>query len=364
MTKIFETPPRPSASERVEDCQTINKIIQLAQRQLEPTVRVYAESGSGDDVTLERNRQTMRHYALLPRIMKDVRSVDTSTEFLGMPLSMPVMLSPVGTLVLFHPDGALASATAAVQQGIRTVVGGLSSPGFDDVVKGSGKTQMFQVYVGGDRGWWRELLDRLSAAGCAGLCITVDNPVRGQRDRVLEDGVDWREYRAGLPPNYKEIGRNPQHQASFTWEELEWLRSETDLPIALKGVMHPKDAKTAASIGVDAVYLSNHGGIEFDHILTTMELLESVVQTVGDDCDVVLDSGFRRGTDVVKALALGARVVFLGRLQVWALAAGGHAGVVRMLQILRHEIATTMQQLGCTSVSEINRDHVRTPLAP
>lgn len=364
MHEAFEMAPPPSAPERVEECRTIGQIIRMAQERMPTTVRVYAESGAGEDVTRDRNLATMRHYALLPRVMRDVRSVDTSTEFLGMPLSMPVMLSPVGTLALFDDDGALASATAAVQEGIRTVVGCLASPAYDEVVEGSGSTQMFQVYVGGDRGWWRDLLAQLAEVGCAGLCITVDNPVRGQRDRVLEDGVDWKQQRKGLPPNYRAIGRDLQYQACFTWEELEWLRSETELPIMLKGVMHPDDAKAAAGIGVDAVYLSNHGGIEFDHVLTTMELLESVVQTVGDDCDVVLDSGFRRGSDVVKALALGARLVFLGRLQVWGLAAGGHAGVARMLQILHHEIATTMQQLGCTSISEITRDHVRAPLVP
>jgi isopentenyl diphosphate isomerase/L-lactate dehydrogenase-like FMN-dependent dehydrogenase len=195
-------------------------------------------------------------------------------------------------------------------------------------------------------------------AGFAGICVTVDTPVIGRRDRSLESDFGWSVPPEG-PPNLAKLGFDYSYRARFTWPDLQWLCEQTHLPVIIKGVMSPADALDAIRCGVAGIYVSNHGGRVVDHGLSTIEVLEEVVDAVAGEVDVAVDSGFSRGAEICKALALGARVVGIGRLQCWGLAVGGTAGLTRVLEILQSEISNTMANIGCRAVSDITTDHVR-----
>src|SRR5680860_601320 len=240
------------------------------------------------------------------------------------------------------------------------VIGILSSPGFAEVQSRSGGRNLFQIYVSGDERWLDSLVERVSAANPAGLCVTVDSAVHARRDRLLEGSFDWRIDTGGdMPPNLEGLGRQRSFQRSFTWAALERFRSRTELPLVVKGIITPGDARRAVDLGVQAVYVSNHGGRGLDHGLSTAEVLQEVVDAVGDRAEVVLDSGVRRGTDICKAVALGARAVLIGRLQCWGLAAGGAEGVAQVLRILRAEIENTMALMGARTLAELTPASVR-----
>ena len=359
--KIDASPPderhgRPPLSA----LRTIEQITRRAESDLDRSRWDFGQAGAGEEVTLRRNRAAWRQFALVPSVLRDVSTLDLSTTFLGLDLAMPVLCAPVGALTVFHPEGALATARGAAQEGTVGVIGILSSPEFAEVQRGSGGRNLFQIYMSGDDRWADALVDRVSEAKASGLCVTVDSAVEARRDRVMEGGFDWKVARSDVvPPNLEGLGRKRAYQASFTWAKLERLRARTDLPLVLKGVMTAEDARRAADVGVQAVYVSNHGGRALDHGLSTIEVLQEVVDAVGDRVEVVLDSGVRHGTDVCKALALGARAVLIGRLQCWGLAAGGADGVAQVLRILRAEMENTMALLGVRTLAELTPDRVR-----
>lgn len=342
-----------------EDLRTIHQVVERARATLPAGAWEYARAGAGEEVTVRRNRSAWRRLAFAPSVLRDVSDVETSTRVLGVDLALPVMCSPVGSLAVFHPDGAAAAAAGAASMGTVAVVGILSSPDFTTVQSVSDGRNLFQIYASGDAAWMDAVVDRVTEAGARGLCITVDSPVRARRDRLLEGTFDWRLEQEGVPPNLEGLGRDRDHQMRLTWRDLERLRSRTDLPIAVKGIMGAADAARAVDVGMDAVYVSNHGGRELDHAPSTIEVLEEVVGAVDGRAEVVMDSGIRHGSDVCKALALGARAVLIGRLQCWGLAAGGAEGVAQVLRILRAEVADTMALLGVTRLDQLTRDHVR-----
>ena len=338
---------------------TIGQVIDRAREILDPAVFTWAASGAGTDLTVARNETALKALALIPRLLVDVTTVETSTSFLGVPLQIPVMLAPVGALALYHPDDARASGEGAARAGTSIFCGILGDQPWEDVAATAPGRHFFQMYALGDRGWLGRVVERVERAGFAGICLTADSPAIARRDASLAGGYDWNIYRGDGPANLRGIGYDPKFKRRFTWTDLEWLSRETSLPLILKGVMSAADAIRAVDSGVQGIYVSNHGGRAVDHELSPMEVLAEIVAAVDGRAEVVVDSGFTRGAEVCKALALGARAVAIGRLQCWALAIGGAAGVEKVLQILREELDLTMTNLGCRNVGELTPGMVR-----
>ena len=339
--------------------RTIADLTRIGMQKASAAARTYAMSGAGNETTVARNEQAFRAIALRSRVLRDVSTVDVTTSILGCHLDLPVMLAPVGSIAQFHRDGAAAVAKAATECGTYMFVGTLSSPAYTDVVSASGRPQMFQLTVGGDRNWTKALIDRLLDAGCNALCVTVDSPGGGRRDRLLAKRVDFRLERVGEPPSLAGLGRDHSFQATFSWRDFENLRNDWPQPLALKGVMHADDARRAVDLGADAIYVSNHGGRALDDALSTIEVLEEISEAVAGQAEVIMDGGVRKGTDVIKALALGADAVLVGRPQCWALSAYGSRGVSMYLGMLREEISTSLANMGHASLDELSPLSVR-----
>jgi len=347
-----------TAAVDLSQLKTIDQVIDTARALVEPGAHLWASAGAGQGATTARNRAALDSLVLVPRVMRDVTNVDLSSSFVGIPLSMPVLPAPVGALALYHPDDALAGAKAATEIGTAAICSTLSSSPWEDVAATAPGRHLFQLYVLGDRGWMGEVLTRVEEAGFAALCVTVDSPVIGRRDRSIEDGFVWTVPVEG-PPNLVRHGMDYSLRPGFTWPDLAWLCARTDLPVVLKGVMTPDDAMTAIECGVSGIYVSNHGGRSLDQAVSTIEVLGPIVESAGDRADVMVDGGFDRGADVCKALALGARAVGIGRLQCWGLAIGGAAGLLKVLEILREELVNIMANLGCAKIGDIAPDRVR-----
>ncbi len=353
----------PPAPARTGGPRAIPELVEAARARLDPILWDYASGGAESEVTLRRNRTAVGRFALRSRALPGATWAKTATSFLGHSLALPVMLAPVGPLDFFHPDGALASARAAHRAGTAAFVGMLSFPSLQEVRQGSRGPLFFQLYAWGDRDWLGGLVRRVEAAGYHGLCLTVDTAALGRRERDLHN----RYAPAGRHPNLMGLPAEPsiarQFQASLTWDDLGWLRGLTRLPIMLKGVLCAEDAALAVEQGVDVVYVSNHGGRQLDHAQATIEVLPEITRAVGGKAEVLVDGGFLRGSEVVTALALGARAVLIGKLQVWGLAAGGEEGLVRTLELLREEIAATMATVGAGAVPDLG-PHVVVPAPP
>jgi len=341
---------------------TIDQVIARAREASEPGPYEWGAAGAGQGVTTSRNSLALNLLALLPRVLRDVSSVDTTSSFVGVPLAIPVMLAPVAALALYDPGDALAAAQAATRCGTAAFCGMLSASPWEEVASTAAGRHFFQIYPMGDRAWMSEIADRAEQAGFAGICVTVDSPVIGRRDRSIESGFGWAVPAEGTD-SLNRHGFDYAYRPTFTWPDLAWLCAHTNLPVIVKGIMTAEDAIEAIDCGVAAVYVSNHGGRMVDQGLSTIEVLSEIVEAVGARADVAVDSGFTRGAEVCKALALGARAVGIGRLQCWGLAAGGATALGRVLEILGHEISSTMANIGCGSVTDITPGHVRWSIA-
>lgn len=346
-----------------DDFSSIEQIVATARLRLPDHLWDHAAGGAGSEATLRRNVDALARILLRPRVLAGLTAEpDLATTFLGIPLAMPVMLAPVGPLELYHPDGALASAHAAADAGIASFVSVTSSPDLRTVAEQGGAPLAFQLYVRGDRDWVERTVIAARDAGYRALCITVDAPVYGRRERDIAHRFVHTDHIAlpNLPdrdPAAESLEPELVHQGALTWDDVDWIASLTELPLVLKGVMDARDAVAAVEHGAAAVYVSNHGGRLLDHMRSPVEVLVEIVAAVGDSAEVVVDGGFVHGEDVVKALALGARAVLLGKLQCWGLAAGGATALGRMLGLLQEEIARTLPQLGVTRVTDIGLDH-------
>jgi isopentenyl diphosphate isomerase/L-lactate dehydrogenase-like FMN-dependent dehydrogenase len=338
---------------------TIDRVLAMAQEVVEPGPYTWAAAGAGEGFTVRRNRVALDHLALVPELMQDVSSVDPSTTVLGVPIAFPVLISPVGSTVLFHPDSAVAVAAGATLAGTSSFCATFTRARWEDAAATAPGRHFFQLYVGGDRGWLGAVTDRIQEAGFAALCVTVDSAVVSRRDALFASGFDWRVEREGIPENLVRHGRDDLFKRRFTWSDFEWLCEHARVPVGVKGILTARDAVRAVERGAAAVYVSNHGGRAVDHEVSTIEVLAEIIDAVGDRAEVLVDGGFQRGADVCKALALGAQAVAIGRLQCWGLALGGAAGVARVLSILHDEVTSTMALLGARNVAELTRDHVR-----
>lgn len=346
---------------------TIPEVVAAAHANLSPEVWDYTCGGTDGETTLRRNRSAFDRVAFRPRVLRGVGKPEVSTTFLGHRLSLPVMLAPVGSIAHFYPDGALACARVAERAGTVSFVGTLSSPSLEEVRKGAECPLIFQLYVYGDRAWTERLVGRVEEAGYLALCITVDIAAYGRRERDLHNRFFPRESverpNLGAADEAADLVANDEYNAAFSWEDLAWLRGITSLPLILKGVLSPEDAELAVEHGVEAVYVSNHGGRQLDHAPSAIEVLPEIVEAIGDRAEVVADSGFMRGTDVVKALAMGAKAVAIGKLMVWGLAAGGEHGLLRTLELLETEVTTTMANVGARRVADLSPHSLR-PSSP
>ena len=327
----------------------------------------YYRSGALREWTLAENQRAYERWSFVRRSMVDVSDIDTTTSVLGSDVSFPVLIAPTAFHKLATPDGEVATARAARTMGTVMVNSTLSTVPLEDVAA-TGAMRWFQLYVFSDRGLTRELVDRAMASGFTALVPTVDAPTIGiryadQRNRfVLPDGMELANLSASLSGGGGASGLrafSQQFDQSLTWRDIEWLCGLVDVPVVPKGVVTAADARLAMAAGAAGVVVSNHGGRQLDGDPATLDVLADVVQEVGDDGQVLVDGGIRSGTDVVKAVALGARAVLVGRAVLWALAAGGQPGVERMLGLLRDEVADTLRQLGVPKLGDVDNRVVR-----
>ncbi|MDB5862437.1 MAG: alpha-hydroxy-acid oxidizing protein [Betaproteobacteria bacterium] len=359
MEKTLDRPAVPAARPAVEldrrptrntaDFLSLQEIAIAAQRNLSRMLWDTLCGGSDSEATLRRNRMALDSLTLRQRVLVDVADMDTSATLLGEKLRIPVFIAPVGNfLQLADPEGAAAVARAAVSYGTTAFISTAARPGIEEVAKAVDKPLLFQLYVRSDRQWIEDILLRAKASGYRAICVTVDRAYYSRRERDVVNRFMLRESQG-----------DPRFQASLSWDDVVWMKELTRLPLILKGIATGEDAKLAVEHGADVVYVSNHGGRQLDHGQATIEVLPEVVEAVDGRAEVLWDGGVFRGTDVVKAIALGASAVGVGKLQGLALAAAGEAGVVRMLELLEAEIRTTMGLMGVTSLSQLNPSWVR-----
>lgn len=341
----------------------------LARERLPRMVYDYYAGGADDEVTLRLNRSAYESLLLRPRVLVDVSRIDTSLELLGHRLPFPVLLAPTAFQRLAHPDGELATARAARAAGTLFMMAGtLSTTSVEDTAQALGGPFWLQVYVFRDRALTEHLVERARAAGCSALCLTVTFPVAGNRERdarngfALPPGLDMANFRGLAQARFPGTHGSglaafvaQQFDPSLTWEAVAWLREISGLPVLLKGVVTAEDARLAVEHGAAGIIVSNHGGRQLDTAEPTLRALPHVVEAVADRVPVLVDGGIRRGTDVLKALALGARATLIGRPYLWGLAAEGQAGVERVLALLRAELERVMALVGRPTLRQIDR---------
>jgi 4-hydroxymandelate oxidase len=340
---------------------------QAAQEKIQESFFGYYAGGAGDEITLRENRSVFDSIKLRPRVLTDVSRRCLDTTILGQPTTMPIIIAPTAMAKLAHPDGEVAIARAAEHAGIIQCLSTLSNSSVEEVAT-AGATNWFQLYVYKDRGITTHLVERAAAAGYQAIVLTVDLPVLGVRENIMRTGLQLPE---GLSlKNFDKIQETDaadiatyiqsQIDSSLTWDDLKWLVSSTTLPVLVKGILRGDDAKRAIDCGAVAVIVSNHGGRQLDTAVAGIDALPEVVDAVGTQTEVIVDGGIRRGTDVVKAIALGARAVLVGRPVLWGLAVDGQSGVESILAILKNELDTAMALCGCSSVDEIESDLIAT----
>lgn len=347
-----------TSADAADRLPTIDAVVRAAEERLHPHVLDYVIGGAETETTLRRNREAFERRALVPRILRDVGSVDLATTMLGTALALPVVLAPIGSLSLVHRDGAVASARAAASVGTTCIVGLMANPGFADVAAAVREPMACQLYVRGDDRWLGDVVRRVEDLGYRSVHLTVDSAVYGRRGRDVVNGFAPRDA-ADRPDHAGEGGvRGAAYQAALTWDVVDRLRAATSLPIVLKGVVSAADARLAVERGVDGVYVSNHGGRQLDYGVATLDRLGDVVSAVDGRAEVGFDGGVRHGTDLAMALALGARWVGIGKMQALGLAAAGEQGVRRVLDLLADELRSAMALLGCRTPEDLCAEHV------
>jgi isopentenyl diphosphate isomerase/L-lactate dehydrogenase-like FMN-dependent dehydrogenase len=329
-----------------------------AAERLDPGAHGYYAGGAGDELTLRDNVDAFRRWQLRPRVLVDVDTCTAATTVLGHAVSMPLLVAPVAFQRVAHPDGELGMARAARDVGTVMCMSTMATATPEEVAE-TGVPGWFQLYVFRDEGVTRELVQRVAAAGFTALVLTADTPFLGRRERDLRTGFVVEYPVASLGQG----GLTPAEtfaltSASVSWRDIERLVSLSGLPVIVKGVLTEEDAKLACEHGASGVIVSNHGGRQLDGVSATIDALEEVVAAVDGRVEVLVDGGIRRGTDVVKALALGARAVLAGRAPLWGLVVDGEAGARAVLELLQAEILSALQLVGCTSPADVTRDRV------
>jgi len=333
----------------------------LAAERLDEGAHGYYAGGAGDELTLRWNVEAFVRWQLRPRVLVDVAGCTTATTVLGHELSMPLIVAPVAFQRVAHPDGEVGMARAAAAAGTAMCLSTMSTSSPTDVAA-TGAMRWFQLYVFRDEGVTRELMQQAVDCGFTALVLTVDAPVLGRRERdhrsgfTIPDGIEVASLgRGGVTP----LEAFSWMSQSVSWRDVERLASETGLPVVVKGVLTREDAALACDHGAAGIVVSNHGGRQLDGVSATIDALPEVVEAVGGRLPVLVDGGVRRGTDVVKALALGADAVLAGRAPLWGLAAGGEAGARHVLELLHDEILLALKLVGAASPADVSRAHVQ-----
>ncbi|MEO6022014.1 MAG: alpha-hydroxy acid oxidase [Burkholderiales bacterium] len=372
------------------DAINIDDMRTLARKRLPKTIFEFIDGGAQDEISLRANRADFGRYAFRTRMLTDISTRDISTSILGKRSAAPLVLAPAGLAGLLSRRGELSASRAAAQAGVPYCLSTMATTTIEDIAKASDVTRWFQLYVLRDRGLTKAFIDRAKATGCTALVLTVDTKMQGPRERDMRNGFT-------VPPKFTlgtmldfalhfrwlmDVGLGPkvtfrnfegtaaqstnavtitqfianQYDLSVNYKDLEWFKTTWGGPVAVKGILTGEDARRACDHGADAIIVSNHGGRQLDGAISAISALPDVVAAVGDRTEVILDGGVRRGSDVIKALCLGAHACMIGRAWLYGLAAGGEAGVARSLDILIKEIDLAMVLLGRTSLSELDRD--------
>ncbi len=379
---------------KLSRCHNIATMRRLARRRLPRPVFDYLEGGAEDEISLERNTAAFDEYELLPTCLRDIAEIDLGTEVLGCRLRWPVILSPTGMSRLFHHQAETAVARAAAGAGALYSLSTVATTRLEDVAAASTGPKMYQIYIFKDRGLTAEFVQRCRDAAYDALCLTVDTPIAGNRERDRVSGMT-------IPPRFtfkslfsfavhprwwlnvlrhggfelanvahrvEPLARktvsvieyvNAQFDRRIGWRDAEWLAREWDGPLVIKGLLTAADARLAADSGASAVMVSNHGGRQLDGVPAPVDCIAPIADAVGDRLEIICDGGIRRGSHVIKALALGARACSIGRPYLYGLAAGGEAGVLRALEILRQEMENAMALLGCRRSADLGAGHLR-----
>jgi 4-hydroxymandelate oxidase len=350
----------------VSEPVNVDDFEEVARARLDPGAYDYYAGGAGDEHTLRANAAAFAQWELRPRVLVNVSEVSPRTTVLGTEVELPLLIAPTAFHRLAHPEGELATARAAAAAGTVMCLSTLSSVSPAELAAAApGALQWFQLYCSRDRGFTENLVAGVTEAGFRALVVTVDVPVAGRRERDLRTAFALPD---DLPtPNLPStLARQDFHAAlssivdsTLTWRDLEWLRSISPLPLLVKGVLTAEDALLATEHGAAGIIVSNHGGRQLDGVPASLDVLPEVVEAVGERVEVLVDGGVRRGTDVLKALALGARAAFAGRAILWGLAVAGEDGVARVLALFRDEIASGLMLLGCPRPEDVTRAHVR-----
>ena len=333
---------------------TLQEIARAARKNLTDGVWDYLTGGAESEMTLRRNRLGLDSIAFRPRVLRDVTKIDCTATFLGRKMRLPVILAPMGSLQNIEPGGALTVARAAKEFGVVSFLSSVTEPKLEDVAAAVDHPMVFQLYVRGDDSWVDDYVRRAIANRYIALCLTVDTQVYSRRER-------------DLMKRYVSAGRRgitgTDWQAGMTWELVKRLKDKFDLPLILKGIATPEDAALAVDHGVDVVYVSNHGGRQLDHGQATIDMLAEIVAATGGRAEIMIDGGVLRGSDVLKAIALGARCAGIGKLQGLGMAAAGTHGITRVLELLELEIKSGMGLLGIDKLSQLTPAYV-TPDRP
>jgi L-lactate dehydrogenase (cytochrome) len=371
-------------------CHSIADLRLLARQKLPKVFFDYIDGAAEDEITMQRNSAGFNRYALLPRVLTDVTGVNLATTIQGLPSDLPLVLSPTGGQRLFHHLGELAVLPVAEREKLIFTLSSMATHNIETAAAAAGGHKWFQIYVWKDRGVVREFIERCRAAGYKALCLTVDVQTSGQRERDLRNGFT-------LPPKFTaaslfdmalhpqwwwhtlskptitlanvagKTGKSVENATSMgqyaasqldpavTWDDLAWMIEQWGGPFLVKGISRPDDALRAVNTGATGVIISNHGGRQLDHSIAAIDALPAIVDAVGDRTEILLDGGIRRGTDIIKALALGAKACMIGRPYLYGLAAGGQPGVQRAVDILKGELLRGMMLLGCDDINTLSK---------
>ena len=333
----------------IEEISTNQEIIQLARNNLDQGPWDYLVGGTESETTMRRNRLSFDKLAFRPRVLVDTSKIDPSSEFLNHKTRIPVILAPIGSQEHFTKNGAVAATNAANTFNVYDVISSVSEPDLETIAKSSNNPKVFQLYIHGDAKWTETMVKRAVKSGYNALCITVDTPRLSRRERPMISKFNPRSRRDPV---------NPTYSASVTWDTLDEINEMSDLPLIVKGIATSEDAEIAIEHKASVIWVSNHGGRQLDFGQGTMDMLPDIAKAVNKKAEIILDGGIQRGSDIAKAIALGADNIAIGKLQCWGLAAAGEAGLVRVLEILEEEYISALGFLGITSTKDLNASHV------
>ena len=343
-------PKSESSNQPHLDFEVLHEFIRKARTNLNQNIWDYLIGGTETETSVRRNRLALDSIALRPRVLVDVSEIDCSWDFFGKRIRLPIALAPVGSLESFEPGGGATAAAGAGAFGVPVFASSVTQPALEAIAQAGAGPKVFQLYVRGDEDFIDDHARRAADAGYDAFCVTVDTALYSRRERDLS-----KRFRKSWRP----VDLSPQrYQAALTWGHIERFKAQHRLPLILKGIATVEDAQRAVSLGVDAVYVSNHGGRQLDHCRGSAEVLPEIVSAVAGRAKVFVDGGFSRGTDIIKGIALGADLVLVGRLYCYAMAAAGAGGLVRMLEILENEVHQSLGLLGVTAFAQVDRAHV------